>query len=184
MEKFVVTKEMLAAARDYIPMAQKEAFAKNAAVLCIDSLTVPDYPPYYRANPGRVSRAMAAALAGIYLGQSVEMELGEDGEGWLASEAEYDRLAFSHIFGQLQRLKSDMAVRDKIFDLLSDYGELERMLKSEIDAAIAPRNDVAVRMTMLSMDAMKQLPEIQKQLEELRARQNAEKAGEGVLSDA
>lgn len=188
MEKFVVTKEVISAARDYVTLGEKEAFVRNTAPLCIDELTVRSgddpYPPYYHANATRVNRALMAALAGLYLRQSIELEVDEKNEGWLVSTEEYDRLAGSHVIGQLQRLKSDMLVRNKVFDLLSDYGELERMLKSEIEALIGPRNDTTVRMTENNIEAARRLPEIQKRLEDYLAEKKAAEGTESVVQYA
>lgn len=181
MEQFRVTKDIIRQARDYVPIGEKEAFSKKASSLCVDALTMKDddFPPYYHANIGRMNRALMAALVGLYLNQEIEVEVDENKEGWLVSEAEYDRLAGSHIIGQLQRMKSDMLVRDKVFDMLSDYGELERMLKSEIEALIAPRNDTTVRMTLCQKGAVEQLPKIKEAIELFMEQKKEQEAKEG-----
>ena len=68
-----------------------------------------------------------------------------EGEDYLMAADDYDRAASMHVLNALERMKSDAAARDKVFDLLRDYKDLERMVSAELNAQLAARNDVLPR---------------------------------------
>lgn len=88
-------------------------------------------------------RYMMGVLLRYYLGMEFEPVEGED---YLMAQEDYDRAAGKHILNALERMKSDAAARDKVFDLLRDYKDLERMVSTEISAQIAARNDLLPRL--------------------------------------
>ena len=78
----------------------------------------------------------------------------------------YDRFASSHILNQIERMKSDALMRDKAFDLIADYRELEKRVNSEIFSVLAVQNDTVARLSLVMENAMTP-EEAQKALEEM-----------------
>ena len=87
-------------------------------------------------------RYMMGVLFKFYL--RIEFQPVE-GEDYLMAADDYDRAASIHVLNALERMKSDMGARDKVFDLLRDYKDLERMVSVELNAQLAARNDLLPR---------------------------------------
>ena len=82
------------------------------------------------------------------------------------SADDYDLVGGVQLVNQIDRMKKQSdALRDKAYDLLADYRDLEKMLNTEINANLAVMNDVVARMAMSSAAAM--TPESMKELVEL-----------------
>lgn len=164
-----ITKEMLLAAKDYIPIAQKGEWVSDVAEMCFErySITYGDqqFPPMYGVNTELKSRFLMGFFIRHYLGIK---EGNESNEPWLMPEDEYDKWAASHVFGQLDRWKHDAEVRDKCFDLLADYKDLEKRLSSRISGLLAVQNDFLVRSSQDLSTQMQALPSILKALEEMK----------------
>ena len=169
MEKYVLTKETLLAARDYVPLAEKEAWVDEAAAACVDALKISGeagaMPDMYMANAGRKSRWLMGALTGLYLPLR-----GKDETGALSAE-DYDRYAGSHLLNQIERWKSDAETRNKCFDLLSDFRDLEKRLNGQLIALLGVQNDSVVRQSLALSEEMAKLPAALKTLEETQRRQ-------------
>lgn len=152
-------------ARTYVPVMEKTHFVNVAAENCVEGVnvvmdnggeTVP-MPPYSRENIDKKTRYLMGALLKFYLG--IEYDPTED--EYLLSADDYDRYAQSHIFNQLERLKSHSAeVRNKIFDMLADLKDIERRLNAEIHTTIGAQNDVCTR--LMIMIQMQTTPEVLK----------------------
>lgn len=154
MGKIVITEELLAKARDYLPYAEKKLFLDWCAERCFDRLQITAdggagivaMPPMYKKNPFLVRRYMSFALVHLYLGVDV---LTESGDEKLPTLDEFDRIGQSHIFNQLDRMKprvKDASMKDKIFDLAADYRELEKMMNDEIYALLQVMNEPVTRL--------------------------------------
>lgn len=190
MKPLNLNSEMILAARDYVPLAEKQQFVDHCADRCFDTLNIHAgdagaeevLPPMYKENAGRRSRYMMAALVKLYLGIEAETEPDDP---WMVTEAEYDRLAASHIQNQLERAKRDLSLRGKAFDLLGDYKDLERRLNAELHALALVMNDPASRlicaMNQAASGAMLEGAKetFREAMEELNTRKNAEGAGDG-----
>ena len=190
MKPLKLSSETILAARDYVPLEEKQRFVEACADRCFDTLNVHTgdagadevLPPMYKENNGRKARCMMAALANLYLKLDVKTEPDFP---WMVTAAEYDRLAASHIQNQLERAKHDLTLREKAFDLLGDYKDLERRLNAEIHALAAVMNDPASRLlAAMNQAASGAMLEGAKEtfraaMEELGARKNAEGAGDG-----
>lgn len=175
MIQFVVTREIMQNAVDYIPLAQKDAFVEKCAEICVQRVSVQTeegkdagYPPMYRVNMNAKSRCLMAALVGMYLGQVLEVEVDKNGDGWAVSADEYDRLAGSHVFNQIQRWKSDKEMANKAFNILYDYYDLEKRINAEISSRLSLANDSVVRISDLSRIATAEMPKLMASLEALR----------------
>ena len=178
MENIEITKDMLLHARDYIPNAEKVEWVNTVADKCFDRLAIQvndeEMPPMYMANYATKSRYLMAAIVGKYLGLSFGVD--EDDENLMA-ETDFDVWAGSHVFCQLDRWKSDAEVRNKCFDILYDYHDLEKRLSTQINGLLAAQNDPVVRQSQQMADAaMKDLPKILGLLKELQATAEAQEA--------
>ena len=176
-KQFEITKEILLGAKSYVPLQEKERFARTVAEKCCDVATsrfsydgAEILAPEMRVeNFGLRQRYMMGALYKVYLG--VDFEPVEDTE-WCMAVNEYDWAASTFPMNRLERFKSDAALRDKVFDLLRDYKELDRMVSVEIGNLIAANNDVVARLLMaLSMaatpEAIEQLSDAERQIQSL-----------------
>ena len=172
MEKELTIK-MLEDARDYLPDAVKEAWVTENASKCFDRLAITAdgeaVPPMYMPNSSLKARYLMGAFVGLYLGLDFEAENEENLA--LMSVAEYDRWAGSHIFNQVERMKRFMEIRDKCFDILADYRDLEKRFHAVIGSLLAVQNDSVIRQNELTSAAVKELPEIMKQLESLQKKE-------------
>ena len=175
--QFEITKEILMGAKTYVPLQEKERFARTVAENCCDVATsrfsyggAEILAPEMRVeNFGLRQRYMMGALYGIYLG--VPFVPVKDTE-WCMAVNEYDWAASTFPLNKLERFKSDAALRDKVFDMLRDYKELERMVCVEIGNVLATNNDLVSRFLMaLSMaatpEAIAQLSDAEKDIQNL-----------------
>lgn len=174
-DKIEITKEMLERAEDYIPQEEKEAWIGENATKCFDRLAITvgedPMPPMYMVNTGRRNRYLMAFLVKRYFKRYCETEIKDD---HLMTVKEYDRWAGSHVMGQLDRWKHDVAVRDKCYDLLYDFHDLEKQFAAQINGLLAAQNDPVLRQGQYNSAQMKELPKL---LEELKAMQEEKKEG-------
>lgn len=156
MGTIVITEETLKKARDYVPYAEKKLFLDACAGRCFDKLQISAdgeagivaMPPMYKKNPFLVRRYMAAALMRMYLRLPCKTEKPE-ADAWLISADSFDEISGSHIFNQLERMKpkaTEMALKNKIFDMIADYRELEKMMNDEIYALLQVMNEPITRL--------------------------------------
>lgn len=179
MEFKRLTEEMLMGARDYVPLMEKAAFAAECAGRCFDRMEVRvgggEVIPYFKENVERRSRYLMGGLVRLYFQADFEPV---EGETYLMAADDYDRWAGGHIFNQIDRMKGrSPALRDKAFDLLADYRDTEKMLKTEIYGLLQAMNDPVSRfqdaaaqsMTPEAMKkAMAELGEVEREFEALR----------------
>lgn len=152
-ETYVLTIEDFQNARDYVPFNEKEAFVKDVSVMVFDTLNIEAafdiggggaMPPMYKENTSAKMRCMLCALLKMWFGKEVETD---DGSEWLMSIEAYDNWASHHIINQIERMKQagDKAVKDKCFDILQDYKELEKRLNTEVYGMLSVMNDPVTR---------------------------------------
>ena len=163
-----LTKEIILNARDYIPIQQKHTWVRNVAAVAIAPVTVSGgdssviLPDRHEENTMARTMAMASLLAQNYLGV-----YGEDA---VLQEADYDEIMSSHLVNQLERMKSDKELRDKIFNILYDYSELKKMLNTEIYSRLGHLNDTLARaLVALQSVSPEGMEEAAKQAQELKA---------------
>ena len=179
-DKIEIKKEMILAACDYIPVAEKEAWVGERADKCFDRLAITangeQMPPMYSVNVSLRNRYLMAAFAKRYLKQEIETE---DGTPDLMTETEYDRWAGSHVFGQIDRLKRDAEVRDKCYDLMADYKELSKWLATQINSMLTVQNDPVVRQAEFGLAQVEEaLPELLMQFQQFQKLQEGRANGE------
>lgn len=172
-----ITAAMIKKARDYIPLAEKEAWVAENAPRCFDKLQITSdgepVPPMYMVNTGLKSRYLMQALVTLYF-DACQFESGS-GKEWLMPEQEYDRWAGSHVLNQIERIKHEPEVRDKCFDLMFDYKDLEKRFSTQINGLLNVQNDSVIRQNDLTAANIKELPQI---LEQLKALQEGKKDGD------
>lgn len=166
----IAMKEVFINAESYVPLMQKEEIVSYCAERCIDRVVVNtgekfrgDTPPMYRENGQRKRRYLLGILARAYLRLDFE---GCGGDRWLMSADDYDWLGGVQLINQIDRMKKQSdALRDKAYDLLADYRDLEKMMNTEINANLSIMNDVVARMAMSAASAM--TPESLQELTEM-----------------
>ena len=142
MEKIIITEEAFAGMRDYVPLREKLRFLDEAADGCFDRMELKiavgadslPMPPLYKENAGLKARMLMGAFVRLYVGAEFE---ADERCPWLMSEAEYDRWAGSHVMNQIRRFKKkDGALRDKAYDLLADWADVEQRFGCEVRAML------------------------------------------------
>lgn len=183
MKKIVIGEaDLLSRAVSYVPAAVKAELVDACYNRCFTRLNVSmgdegDTPmPYmYMEDTFLKSRFLMTAFAKLWL-RSEDVETEEGDETLMTVEC-YDRWAGSHVFGQIERLKGVKACKDKAFDLLKDYKDLERRLSTAVRDALTVMNDPVNRMfqhlqATLSQEALEQqktrVEDLRRQAEGLR----------------
>lgn len=173
-----ITPEDMAKAKDYIPITEKERFVLTVAPNCMDKLLVTAsydednnkaLPNMYKENTFIKSMYLMGALLTFYFGIDYD-HIGED--EWLITADEYDRFMGGHIFDQIQQYKGNKDTRDKAFQILADYKDLESRLNREIQGMLAAQNDPVSR-ALMALTKQIDPSEMEKMLSDLDAQQKA-----------
>lgn len=178
MGKFTITPTMIEQAKDYLPIAQKMAFVDKAAKRCFDILEVRAgsriTPPMQQENSSIKARFLMTVLIRDYLGVPC---ITVDGVEDLMTEEDYDKFAGSHVLNQIERLKTDANIRNKCFDILQDFRDLEKRLNGQVYNLAQIVNDPASRLlAAMEMDVtpesaaalLEELEKVKKELTEHR----------------
>lgn len=183
-ERITITEEAINNGVSYALCELKEKFVEDVYMKCLNRVDVnlddsgnAPMPYMYMENTFLKSRYLMTALAKFYLRMDVETE---DGDMWLMTRNEYDRFGASHVIGQLNRFRNNNPdLKDKVFDLLRDYSDLERRLSNAIRSGLTVMNDPANRIFQkITMDVSEESLNAQKeQLEDLK-KQFAELKGD------
>ena len=180
--QYVLSEEDIKKAADYVPIVDKVAFVNEVSMRCFNKLEITAegtgsqgiaMPPMYSENTELKSRYLMGAFVKMYLKKDIEPC---EGENWLLSRDDYDRWAGHHIFNQVERLKQGTSAecKNKCFDIIQDYKDLEKRLSTEIYGQLQVMNDVCPRLRMMieegstpeaMQDAMRQLGDLKKELE-------------------
>lgn len=174
MEKFVVTKEMLEQAEDYLPLATKTSLAKQQAETCVlmsqersgvktDNGNIIPLPPRYTADESVRSMLEMAVFTSLYL-KCKPMVEAPDGETpqITMDPGNYDYYAGNHIFGQLNAMKgelgkTDPALKAKIINMIADFNDYQKRLTAEIRVLMTMYNDPVDR--FMAMNAALATPD-------------------------
>ena len=149
--KFEITKEIMANANTYMSIALKEVIASGKARECVRETYsihaigaaeahdgVYGLPPVYCEDTGVKARIMMTCLMAYYL------KVWDDSKPLTCDIEDYDEWAGAHVLNQIERFKSG-EFREKAFDILADYRELERYMNSAIYSVLRELNDPAMR---------------------------------------
>lgn len=149
---FVITKEMIEKANSYMPMEEKISLSKIIAEKCVDIIPQPRKNPVSdRANKilslpeGELPSLKSMLTLSVLLGFYLDIDIDAEGKNAMTF-ASYDEYAGSHPLNQLDRLKSNAEIRDKVYDLVADFKEFKKMVDTEIYNIRAYRNDPLVRL--------------------------------------
>lgn len=134
---FVLTDEMLKNAKTYIPLAEKAAFAETIAERCIEKAEASqNVPTTVKENMVLKSLLLMQVLLEEYLGIST-------GDNFYPKD--YDVYAEAHLLNQIERYKKDAVLKNKAFDLLTDYKDFEKFVNTAIFNEKAKHNDALAR---------------------------------------
>lgn len=180
--KIVITPEIVKNATDYIPLMKKQEMAETIAQKCIvkvlmkytekgdgtDSVPMPDrYQEYHMYTNLYLMGVLAHEYLHIpYEGDGTGKEI-IDYENLKMPANVYDQWGASHVLNQLEQMKTDREMREKVFDLLNDFKDFRWMLAHEIDILLGHNNDVVTRMMQalgasikeMTADSMQELGE-------------------------
>lgn len=185
-KKLTLTEEWLREhAVSYVSLARKEHFVGDCAMRCFDKMEIGTengdaLPPFYKENTVTKTKYMLCALLRLYLG-IVDIQTVREDDPWMPTDEECDAYFASFPLSQLERIKKttqDRELRDKIYDMLSDYRVLEKLLNAECYGLLPAMNDTISRFQMMmsaqttpeAMEAlMNATEEMKRELEELKA---------------
>lgn len=149
--EFTITKEIMANAKTYIPIAMKEMIASEMARACVkETYKVrphADKTPYdgdYGLAPNWCESVSSKARVMMTILLSQYLRVWGDEAAFLCDIGEYDQWAEAHILNQIERFKGS-EYREKAFDILSDYREMEKYLNSAVYSVLRELNDPATR---------------------------------------
>ena len=160
MIPYKFTAETIVNAESYVPLAKKLEFINYAAERCYTSLRITSnpetaqakvMPSMYKVNAALKSRYLMGAFLKLYL---KEEYIPVEGDEWLMSQDDYDNFKSGHLFNEMNRFKSNNEIRDKVFDILSDYKELTTMFEEELLGSLNALNDVVSRIYMAFTDML------------------------------
>lgn len=170
--KIVITPEIVKNATDYIPLMKKQEMAETIAQKCIvkvlmkytekgdgtDSVPMPDrYQEYHMYTNLYLMGVLAHEYLHIpYEGDGTGKEI-IDYENLKMPANVYDQWGASHVLNQLEQMKTDREMREKVFDLLNDYKDFRWMLAHEIDILLGHNNDVVTRMMQALGSSIKEM---------------------------
>ena len=197
-DEFKITKAIMEQADTYIPIAMKEMIASDVARVCVkETSTVrpngeeeeqgDEYAlaPTFCESTSSKARVMMTILLSVYL------HIWGDDTPLLCDIESYDQWARAHVLNQLERFKAG-EYREKAFDLLADYKEMEKYLNSAIYAVLREMNDPVQRtIHVLSQfasagnveDAKNTVGTLQLAIEKEKERQERIMRGEGEEND-
>ena len=174
-----------------MPAATKQAVARLMAQLVtriVENDAGPggkSLPPLRVEDPVRRLQCLHGVLAGWYFGGEFEKEKlrfrDENGQtqerevAFCMSEEALDNWLQDHPMNQLERLKKEKAVANKVYDILYDFRAFELMLNGAIREEIEKANDPALRMAEM-LAAQTTPEELKKAMELLEEMKGGEKA--------
>lgn len=183
-----ITQDDVKKAKSYLPAESKEALARLMAKLCTriveNDASTPEnpLPPVRVEDRLRRLQCLNGVLCGIYFGGKFEkFKLTVRKEDGSTEEREIDAVMSldalnswceGHPKNQLERLKKEKAVANKVYDILDDFKLfeifLDRAIREELDMA----NDPALRIAqvMSVQTTPESLQETMTLLEEYRAK--------------
>lgn len=171
--EFRITDATMAQADTYIPLTMKEMIANDMARACVKRTDLihplgdkAEYSgeygvsPVYCESPSSKARVMMTVMMVMYL-----HIWGED-TPYLCEVSAYDQWAGAHVLNQLERFKAGPH-REKAFDILADYREMEKCLNSAIYAVLRELND-PVKRFMEALGTMASAEGIQSAIETIK----------------
>lgn len=182
-KKFTITENLVRNANDYIPLERKVAMAKAIAPKCIEKSKTAEQnqkgleflalPTLWVDDLETKNLYTMVVLLTEYLKITVPDDFTDE---------IYDEYASTHILNQLERFKSNLALKDKVFDLLNDFRDFKKILDTEIFNEKEVRNDPVARLSAAisiisnSENIKKMQAELEKSASEFESAQREAKA--------
>lgn len=170
MENFELTKELLAKAKTYMPLAEKTIYAELIArksLKAIKPLQDKEDIKTFLLVPSVVGEDLnikEQCLLNVLLSHYFNIKLPQ------MNNKIYDKYMGSHILNQLERYKSDPEYKTKAFDILTDFKLIKKMVDAEIYNFKTKENDFLERfmkgLSLFSLDKMTNDPEYLKKMQE------------------
>lgn len=182
-----ITIEDVKKARSYMPVANKEAISRLMAKLIVRVVendaaqSANPLPPMRVEDRIRRLQVLHGVLAGWYFGGEYEKERlqykDDDGNtrdreiAMVMSMDALDKWLEGHPMNQLERLKKEKQIANKVYDILYDFKAFELMLNGAIREEMDMENDPALRIAqVLSMQTTPDtMREIMKMAEDYKA---------------
>lgn len=178
-ERMTISEDTLRGANDYIPLLKKDQIAKAIAGKCLRISRTADQnkagekmlamPCIYVEDTATKEMYQMEILLRYYLG----IDIGEE-----FTDEMYDFYGRSHILNQLERFKGYAELKNKVFDLLSDYSKMKKFLDVEIYNEKTIRNDGLAR-TAAAISVVATPENIRAMIEELKAEEMTMDGGSG-----
>lgn len=153
MPKFIITPELMKAAKDYMPMIDKIALSKQIAELCMRDV------PYDESDNDKQSAIdtamrikyedaaletvlLMSTLLNFYFG--IEIETGKDE---LQNMKSFDYYASAYPISQITRYQksTDEDIKNKAFNIIGDFKEFKKLVGAEIYNMRTVANDTIAR---------------------------------------
>ena len=154
-----ITKQDILNANTYMPLGMKTQLARQIAQWCMEEEPgEAGTPSIWRESRARRQLFFYGLFGRFYLKKDFAcgtVEYIEDGEtketeiDYFMTVAEYDEWAGSHVMNQLERLKRDKEISDRIYDLLYDLKALEGTIYGAVRDELEKRNDPVKRLSMM-----------------------------------
>lgn len=136
MKHFTLTKEMIQNANSYLPLVKKAAIAAAIAEFAMapEKSTENSFgvPPMMLED--RVQKNLHFMT--VFLREYLHIQVPEE-----FSAMDYDYYAGGHIFNQLERMKSDPTLKNKVIDIQTDLRDLRHLIDMEMHDAKYRRNN-------------------------------------------
>lgn len=152
--RFELTDGIMEKAETYMPVLLKETISADVARVCVreaqlirkapdegeepEEVTSYGLPPVWCESTLNKSRAMLTVLMTFYL------KVWDDSRPLLCDIDDFDQMMGSHVINQLERYKSTK-YREKAFDILADYKDMEKRLNSAVYSVVREMNDPVTR---------------------------------------
>ena len=157
-----ISAEDIQNARTYMPLEVKDLVASQIAVWCVQpdkpdaQHQSEDAPPMYHEKRGLRHLLMMGVLARFYLRRDFDTEdvTVTDADGhevdkvpidYYMSIPAYNEWAGSFVVNQMERLKKNKEISDRVYDLLYDFKAFENMVYGAIRDEADRRNDPVLR---------------------------------------
>ena len=178
-----ISVEDIIKAKAYMPISIKEARARVLAMMCVERVDIPNdgilpMPPMWQENRMLRHQFLMGTLVSFYLGRELQKqkvvfntEHGKSKEvelDYLMDTDQYNEYAESHIMNQLERLKKNKEVGNKVYDICYDFKMFENMLLGAIKDKVEQLNEPCGR--LMQMIQMQTTPEtVENALNELNS---------------
>lgn len=180
-----ITAQDIEQADSYLTIEVKTLLAQAIAGLAIEKVemvtdTGEALPPMWKERRGTKELMLMGIFCRAYLKKDFacnqipvrDAKTGELSETecdyFMTSEA-YNEWAGSHVFNQLDKLKKDKSIADKVYDILDDFHSFRNMVNGEIRDMVDEKNDIVGRlseyMKVATLEAMKNADVLKKALE-------------------